>query len=186
MSLKMEPNITQDDSNTSIFKIKRKNMIIAGLIFMFGFYVSTKLIGDIFLTINGFDYSYQLNTNKTLKILILCSVLSVVLTLFYTISFLVSNMIDKNGIKVMKKVVFVYSILLSSYQVVFFSSNHQSEIDQGYKELLKVVNTKYQHDINKDLITVQIQKDRIDLKEDQLINYIKHQKNLMTTIKKPS
>lgn len=182
----METPSPKDKMNQKTFKLRRRNLVIAGLIFMFGFYVSSKLIGDIFLTINGFDYSYQINTNKTLKILILCSILSVVLTLFYTISFLVPNMIDKNGIKVMKKVVFIYTILLSIYQVIFFNSNHQSEIDQGYKEILKVVNAKYQQDINKDLIMTQIQKDKIELNEDQLINYIKHRKNLIIAIKKPS
>lgn len=186
MSIKMEPNITQDDSNTSIFKIKRKNMIIAGLIFMFGFYISASLIGDIFLHINGFAYSYQINTNKTLRILILCSVLSVSLTLFYTISFLTANIKSKNGIKIIKYVVCFYLILLSSYQLVFFNSNHQDEIDKGYKELLKVVNTKYQKESNKDQLIIQLQQDKIELKEDQLVNYIKHQKNLMMTIKKPS
>lgn len=182
----MEPNITQDDRNTSIFKIKRKNIIIAGLIFMFGFYISASLIGDIFLHINGFAYSYQINTNKTLRILILCSVLSVSLTLFYTISFLASNITSKNGIKIIKCVIIFYLIVLSSYQLVFFNSNHQAEIDKGYKELLKIVNTKYQHENNKEQLITQLQQDKIDLNEDQLINYIKHQKNLMMTIKKPS
>lgn len=182
----MEPNITQDDSNTSIFKIKRKNMIIAGLVFMFGFYMSASLIGDIFLHINGFAYSYQINTNKTLRILILCSVLSVALTLFYTISFLMSNIASKHGIKVIKYVVCFYLVLLSSYQLVFFNSNHQDEIDKGYKELLKVVNTKYQNETNKEQLLTQLKQDRISLNEANLINYINHQKKLMTTIKKPS
>ena len=182
----MKPNIPQDDINTSIFKIKRKNMIIAGLIFMFGFYISASLIGDIFLHINGFAYSYQINTNKTLRILILCSVLSVSLTLFYTVSFLAYNIASKHGIKVIKYVVCFYLVLLSSYQLVFFNSNHQDEIDKGYKELLKAVDTKYQNETNKEQLLTQLKQDRISLNEANLINYINHQKKLMTTIKKPS
>jgi hypothetical protein len=161
------------------FKLTQKRVVIASLLFLFGFYCTAKMYSDVVLSFAGLDYSYQINDSKSFNVLIMATIFGTLLTLFSVFSIVLDDMTSKSK-KIAIATISLFVIMQIFYQVMFFNTEKVNEVNKGYKELSKYLQISSHQDYSKSDLYKQISADKLAGDESKLKEYIKDKENLLS------
>ena len=168
-----------DPKEKKPFKLTRKRVVIAGIVFLLGFYCTAKMYSDIVLSFMGLDYSYQITDVKSFQVLIFVTIFSTLLTIFSVLSIVVDDFTSKSkNFALLTCALFV--VLQIVYQVVFFNAERANEVNTGYRELSKYLQVSSHQDYSKSYLYKQISADKIAGDETKLQAYIKEKESLIS------
>lgn len=161
------------------FKLTRKRVIIASLLFLFGFYCMAKMFSDIVLSFAGLDYSYQITDAKSFKVLVMATIFGTLLTIGGVLSLIMDDVTSQSK-KMAIATVSLFIIMQVFYQVVFFNAEKVNEVNKGYRELTKYLQINSHQDFSKSDLYTEMTADKLAGNESKLQEYIKDKENLLS------